>query len=172
MQRIGHGYRALIEAAYEMVPAGMHRLIRPHFLCGVDPVFVGLHCYEDASFGRSYRSTAHVAYEFHQPGMARAHRRTTVVLPERPEALWVRTVVHELGHVLDASLGFVHMAVPVGAYAGTNRYEAFAEAFAAWALPAGHGYGLLKDRLYGTDRATVALFDDLAGEVSGAGLPD
>jgi hypothetical protein len=162
MERVGHRYRAAIEAAYSLIPAGMHRLIRPHFLCAVDPVFVGLHRYEDASFGRSYRSTAHVAYEFHQTGTARTNRRTTVVLPGRPAALELPVLVHELGHVLDASLGFAHRAEPVGDYAATDRFEAFAEAFTAWAVPPGYGYGARKGRLYASDRSTVALFDDLS----------
>lgn len=80
MDRVTHGYCAMIEAAYGLIPAGLHPLIRPHFLCGTDPVFAGLHGYVAAQDGRSYRSTAHVAYPHHQTALARLHRRTTVII--------------------------------------------------------------------------------------------
>jgi hypothetical protein len=155
------GYSTLIEAAYELIPQSLHRLIRPHFLCGNDPLFAGLHRFESASYNRSYRNTAHVTYDFHQEGLRRMHRRTTVVLPEEPKRVRMSDLVHELGHVLDEALGFEHAALPVTSYAKDNRYEAFAEAFAAWVMPFGHGYGAAKDALYDTDRATVALFEGL-----------
>lgn len=152
------GYSELIDAAYSHIPAGVRALLRPHFLTGTDPVFAGLHGYRDTNDGRSYLDIAHVAYEFHQP-LPRARRRTTVVLPRLTS---VRTIVHELGHVLDERLDFEYEAVPVTSYAETSHFEAFAEAFAAWALPFGHGYGAAKDRLYERDRATVGLFEALA----------
>lgn len=150
------GYAELIDAAYARIPVGLHVLLRPHFLTGTDPAFAGLHGYRDTNDGRSYGDTAHVAYKFHQP-FPRARRQTTVVLPR---LVSVRTVVHELGHVLDERLDFDHEAMPVTEYAETNRHEAFAESFAAWAL--GYCYGLAKERLYERDRATVALFETLA----------
>lgn len=54
------GYSAAIEAAYRMIPDPLHHRIRPHFLCGTDPLFAGLHSYRDASYGRSYSDTIHV----------------------------------------------------------------------------------------------------------------
>jgi hypothetical protein len=155
----GGGYSALIEAAYDLIPAGMHPLIRPHFLTGVDPVFVGLHRYGTTTDGRPYSGTAHVAYRYHQQHLPADRRHVTVVLPQIYD---LRTVVHELGHVLHERLSFEPKPVPVTAYAGTNWLESFAESFAAWVLPFGHGYGDAKDRLYERDRATVALFDGLA----------
>lgn len=152
------GYSALIEAAYGLIPTQLHALIRPDFLTGVDPVFAGLHDYRDASYGRSYRSIAHVAYDFHQR-LPAARRRTTVVMPVVET---VRTLVHELGHVLHERLRFEPEPAPVTGYARTDWGEAFAEAFAAWVLPLGHGYGAAKDKLYEDDRATVALFEGLA----------
>lgn len=144
------GFAALIEAATSAMPAGIRDLVRPHFLCGVDPVFAGLHEYGDASYGRSYREIAHVAYPVHQYGRPRADRRTTVVLPRLVK---VEACIHELGHVLDERLGFQHCAQPVTWYAEDNRAEAFAEAFASWVLP---GYA------HRPDEATLALFESLA----------
>lgn len=155
------GYAPLIEAAYELIPTGLHQWIRPHFLCGTDPVFAGLHRYEAMSHSRSYRATMHVAYDFHQPELSRARRRTTVVLPEDPRHIRLRELVHELGHVLDSALGFEHVAEPVSWYGETSQIEAFAEAFTAWVLPPGE-YDDQRDRLYATDRHTVALFEGLA----------
>jgi hypothetical protein len=151
------GFSAAIEAAYRLIPSTMHDLIRPHFLCGTDPVFAGLHDYLDIVDGRSYRDTAHVAWEFQQR-LPRAHRRTTLVLPTSPS---MPVMVHELGHVLDERLGFEPEAMSVTWYGQTNRYEAFAEAFTAWVLPYGHGYGEAKDLLHEQDARTVALFEGL-----------
>lgn len=156
------GYSALIEAAYQHIPPGLHRLIRPHFLCATDPLLAGLHLFEDAIYGQSYRDVAHCVYEFHQFSLSRARRHVTVVLPYRRYVFKPSVVVHELGHVLHDALDFDHDALPVTMYANTTRFEAFAEAFAAWVMPFGHGYGAAKDRLYDHDRATVALFEELA----------
>jgi hypothetical protein len=154
------GYSELIEAAYHLIPPSMHPLIRPHFLCGTDPLFAGLHGTESSEDGdpRSYRDTAHVAYDFHQ-SVPRSRRYVTVVMPE-PCSL--QEMVHELGHVLDGSLGLRVETKPVTWYAKVDRLESFAEAFTAWVMPFGYRYGAAKDRLYDGDRATVALFDQLA----------
>lgn len=129
------GYSALIEAAYRIVPQEIHPLIQPDFLCGTDPLFAGLHGYTDASYGRSYTDTMHVAYPHHQTGLAKAHRRTTVVIPNQPKELRVEHVVHELGHVLHETLAWEHVAEPVTWYAEGNWCEAFAEAFTSWLVP-------------------------------------
>jgi hypothetical protein len=142
------GYAALIEAAYQAIPEPLHRLIHPAFFCGTDPIFAGLHSYEDASYDRSYRDTAHVAYAFNINGPAE-RRRVTVVMPELID---LEELLHELGHVLHQSLDFDHIAVPVTWYAEDDQYEAFAEAFISWLVP---GYA---DR---PDDATLALFGDL-----------
>ena len=153
------GYGAAIAASFDLIPAALHDLIRPEFLCGSDPVFAGLHRYESTTDGRSYRNTAHCTYDFHQMHLPRARRSTTVVLPVVPS---VRTVVHELGHVLHESLLFEPQVRPVTWYAQTNWCEAFAEAFTSWVLPGEHGYGPAKDRLLASDPAAVALLDQLA----------
>jgi hypothetical protein len=165
MQRICHQVDAeVIAAAFAFLPTPLAgRLEGVHFLTGVDPLFAGLHVEEIAEDGRSYRDTAHVVYPFHLRRPA-ADRVTTVVIPtwDGPTWWWPAKVIHELGHVLDWQLGFIHHAALVTSYAKRNRREAFAEAFAAWALPFGHGYGDAKDQLYDTDRGMVALFDTLA----------
>lgn len=146
------GYSALIEAAYGIVPMELHPLVRADFLCGSDPLFVGLHGHRDASYGRSYATTMHVAYSHHQAGLAKDQRCTTVVIPVEPKRVGVRQVVHELGHVLHESLlRWEHDAEPVSWYAKTNRYEAFAEAFTSWLIP---GYAARPDD------ATIAYLED------------
>lgn len=95
-------------------------------------MFVGLHDFKEATYSRSYREIAHCVYPFHQEIVPKNRRHTTVVLTgdEEPEV-----VVHELGHVLDESLGFSIDSRPVSWYAGTNRAESFAEAFTSWCIP-------------------------------------
>ena len=168
MQRIRrHRDAELIGHAYSLLPPRLaQRLEHTHFLTGVDPNFTGLHHDERTVDGRYYRDTAHVVYPFHQWHRPAAERVTTVVIPHWTRRLqwWMpASVVHELGHVLDWQLGFTHHAQPVSEYAHTDRMEAFAEAFAAWALPFGYDYGEQKDRLYDTDRATIALLEGLVG---------
>jgi hypothetical protein len=149
-------YAEAIDAALDRIPERIrHRVERVDFLCGVDPIFAGLHKYDDASFVRSYRRTPHVAYDFHQVGPS-GNRRTTVVLPG---AVRVRTVVHELGHVLHESVDFDHHADPVTEYAKTSDWEAFAEAFTAWILP---GCVDLPDYLGPPSGESRAFFEELA----------
>jgi hypothetical protein len=144
------GYSAAIGAAYELIPTSLHGRLQPHFLTGSDPVFAGLHGYRDISDGRSYRNTAHCCYPYHQLGISKALRRTTIVMPKVVGPI---TIVHELGHVLDESLRFEVLAEPVTAYAAGNRYEAFAEAFTSWLVP---GYA------DAPDRSILALLEGLA----------
>jgi hypothetical protein len=123
----------VIGFALSLLPERIRRRVGGvDFLTGVDPLFAGLHRYEEVIDGRSYRDTPHVAYEVHQAHLSAARRRTTVVLPVRVHQ---RTVVHELGHVLDWQLGFAHEADPASWYGESNRYEAFAEAFLSWVCP-------------------------------------
>ena len=155
-----HRHIEPVAHALQLLPARIADRVRCDILAGADPVAAGLHRYVNASFGRSYRSTPHVAYEFHQEHLPRDQRAVTLVLPEVPD---LATVVHELGHVLHATLDLQPWPAPVTGYAMAGGVlEAFAEAFTAWALPPGHGYDAAKDRLYEHDRATVALFDALA----------
>ena len=146
----GAGYRTSISAALEIIPAALHDLVRVDWFCGADPLFADLHRIEDASYGRSYRSTAHCVYAHHQEHRARASRRTTIALPtvETPDV-----IVHELGHVLHERLRWEPVARPVTWYAGTDLFEAFAEAFTSWLIP---GYARRAD-----DR-TIALLESLA----------
>lgn len=132
------GYGELIGAAYQVVPVSLHRFIQCDFLTGTDPLFVGLHRFETASYDRSYRDTGHVAYPNHQGCiLSKSQRRTTVVWPRLKGDGHGRleNMVHELGHVLHESLRFEPVVDPVTWYAQTNHHEAFAEAFAAWLFP-------------------------------------
>lgn len=146
-----------VRAAYDLIPESLHDLLRPDWLCGVDPVFAGLHPYAIAADGRSYGATAHVAPPDAQ-SLAKSNRATTVVLPVAEEP-WV--IVHELGHVLHDRLGHRPVARPVTWYAQTSPREAFAESFTAWVMGARDGYGAARGLLYAEDRQTVALFEEL-----------
>lgn len=150
-------YTAAIEAAYSLIPPVVTRLLTTDFLTGSDPIFAGLHNYKTSPYGRSYRDHAHVVYPFHQWGLHKRNRTTTIVLPI-PKSANVKTIIHELGHVLDERLGFRHDAVPVSSYAETDRNEAFAESFTSWII---RGYSNEP-----VDKATLALFEHLMqGEI-------
>jgi hypothetical protein len=154
---VGAGFRDCIQAGLELMPSPIRERFRGvHFLCGVDPLFVGLHDEEVTTDGRSYRDTAHVCYgRWHMPHMHLADRVTTVALPA-PVEPWV--IVHELGHVLDEQLEFAFTPKPVTDYAETHRMEAFAEAFTAWCIP---WYAPWSDGILYRDEQTVALFRGL-----------
>jgi len=147
MERIAKGYSELIGAAFDVIPDKIGDRIRyVRFLTGVDPIYAGLFDDELTDDGRSYRNTACVAYPYHQR-IDKSLRHTTVVLPS---LIPLAYVVHELGHVLDESLGFSHIAEPVTEYAKVDRMEAFAEAFTSWLF---WGYG--KE----VDKSTEYLFE-------------
>jgi len=133
------GRREQIAQAHRLIgPTIMGRLSHVQYVSGVDPVFAGLHGYEDIGDGRSYRTTAACYYPCHLSG-PRDRRVTTIILPvAEPGWTGVRTVVHELGHALDEVTRFEHDAAAVTRYAETNRREAFAEAFTAWVWEGDH----------------------------------
>lgn len=117
-----------IDKALDITAPWQPYLARAEFLCGVDPIFAGLHRHQDVADGRSYRNTAHCVHPHHQMHLSAARRATTIVLPTvRPPT----TIVHELGHVLHEALDWEPTVAPVTAYAKTNRFEAFAEAWTA-----------------------------------------
>lgn len=147
-------YAEAIASALRTIPTRIcQRLAHVQFLCGVDPAFAGLHRYGTTTDGRSYGSTAHVAYPVHIQRPA-VERVTTVVLPELVAPL---SIVHELGHALDESIGFDHHTVkPITDYARTDRWEAFAEAFTGWLYRYGD-----EDILF-RDQQTIDLFERLA----------
>jgi hypothetical protein len=131
-----------------------------HFFIG-DPVFAGLHGFEVADDGGSYRTAAQYVSESCQTHRPRSARRPTIVLPFGPGR--TSTVVHELGHALDEVLGYEWSAKPVSAYGRVDACEAFAEAFTAWVgLPS---YRTERDRLYRVDRETAAFFEAIAWQV-------
>lgn len=153
-----------ISTSLALLPAGVLPLVaHADFLCGVDPIYAGLHAYELTFDGRSYHSTAHCVYGHHQYALPADRRRTTVVLPDMRHAEpWV--IVHELGHVLDEALGFSHDAMPTTEYSANNRAEAFAEAFAIW-TGAYRSHGWKPEEDIWPDGATTALFARLEGNV-------
>jgi len=123
----------VIGAALDLMPEGVRRSVEDADVLFADPVFVGLHDYDEVPGypDVTYRRCAHVVYPYHQHRIPKSMRCTTVVLPT-PKPL--RSVLHEYGHVLDEQLGFELVLAPVSKYAMTNREEAFAEAFAAWVM--------------------------------------
>lgn len=159
MKRVRHPrFVESVGPALDLIPEAIRRRVENvDIFAGADPVFAGLHSYEEMTHGRSYRSTTHVVYPWHIKRPA-SDRVTTLVLCE-PEPLWV--IVHELGHVLDEALGFDHTAQPTTDYSKTNRGEAFAEAFTAWIKPDEYAAEWLQDKLH-EDRATIHLFEELA----------
>mgnify|MGYP006171752639 FL=1 len=81
----------------------------------------------------------------------------------RPEP-WV--AVHELGHVVDATLDFGPESTPLNAYAATNRQEAFAAAFEARYTPAHwqpdwRRNEITAERLAAISPQSVALFEEI-----------
>lgn len=150
-----------IGEALRRLPLGIaQRLGHVQFVAGVDPVFIGLHDTEQASYGRSYRETAHVCWPMHLDARPLAERVTTVVLPA-PREPWV--IIHELGHALDEAIGFDHHDPdPVTWYAETDTSEAFAEAFTAWLCPDEPRYADAPRDVLLRDEQTLALFDALA----------
>ena len=119
---------AILEAR-QRIPQRLWDRAPFHLFTG-DPVFAGVHRFEQTGDGRSYRETAHCCYRSHT-----ADRMATVVLPEGRENRGVMTVVHEFGHVLHETVGFWPWAGAVSDYAERNVYEAFAEAFCLWVMP-------------------------------------
>jgi hypothetical protein len=145
MERItSHAYVPAIERAFQLIPEGLHRWLGCEFLVGADPVFVGLHRFVGASYGRGYDETAHVAYPEHQlDTIPKSRRIQTVVIPTLENST-PDTLVHELGHVFHWNLDHCETeTTPVSWYAETNSMESFAEAFTAWVIP---GYAEKQDR--------------------------
>lgn len=151
----GHDTGELLSMALDWLPESVATRLRfVHFFIG-DPVFAGLHEFEVADDGGSYRTAAQYVSECLQRHRPRSARRATIVLPFGPGR--TATVVHELGHALDEVLGEEWSAKPVSDYARVDRFEAFAEAFTAWVgLPS---YRPERDRLYRIDRDSAAFFD-------------
>lgn len=148
---VSASYTETIAEALATIPVGVtDRLRHVDFLTGVDPVWVGLHEYQDTEDGRSYSDTAHCAYPWHT-----SDGTTTIVLPYpcTPDV-----VVHELGHALDALLGFADSVAPVSKYALVNRMEAFAESFQAWLYNSDD----LDDDAFMRDLPTRRLFAEIA----------
>lgn len=130
---VGSGHRTAISAALMLLPPLAVEMLREtRWFCGSDPVFAGLHRYCAADDGRTYRQTAHVVYPQHLIDRPLGERITTVVLPVVEEP-WV--IIHELGHVLHAFLGFPPAPEPVTEYATCSDWEAFAEGFTAAHVP-------------------------------------
>jgi hypothetical protein len=132
MQRItDYFYCSLIEAGLKSYPPQLRKIIRFDVFCG-DPIYAGLHCFEEMSFERSYRNTVHVAHPYHT-----TDKICTLVLPGKDkydDQLWV--MVHELAHVLDWALGLQFRPVlAVTPYADTTPGERFAEWVTAMLVP-------------------------------------
>ncbi len=159
-------YATLIGAGMDLLPAGLlERLRYTHFFTGTDPIFAGVfgswaEKYTKDYGPRSYRNVWCCAYARHMTG---APPQTTVIVPSIDPGYpsWINPamIVHELGHVLHEQMGFSHKAVPVTEYGESSHFEAFAEAFTLYLVPA---YGQYYRQLGPVDPGTVDLFDRLA----------
>ena len=118
----------LVKRTLDTLPKGIReKLGQVDFWFAIDPLFGGLHGFDDTGDGRSYRNTSHCNYEHHV-----RDRRTTVALLDGDENDEL-VILHELGHVLDERLGWDHPDIaPMNAYAATNSHEAFAVAFQSY----------------------------------------
>lgn len=135
MKRLAdYAFCPVIEEAERIARPAINKFLNspPDYFCGEDPVFAGLHSFDVAKDGRSYRQAAHCAYPWHT-----IDKSTTVVLPMVPT---VNVVVHEIGHAIHEAVDFDFELAPVDDYAARNKYEAFAMAFASYAGLYGESY--------------------------------
>lgn len=150
--------REAIAFALGHIPEGVRDLVsRAHFLARTDPVKAGLHSdrWTGGTVGRPTAETAHVSWAWGQD-RPRDRRHSTVVLP-LDEDFTPEVIVHELGHVLDDLVDFHRPNPdPVSWYAGTDPWEAFAEAFTSWVLPGYEDQDTLR-----RDVETVRFFEEL-----------
>ena len=152
MNRILQPWSEDIVAAFEMTERLGFDFRSTDFLCGVDPLYAGLHSFEEAMGSRSYRSIAHTAFRIHA-----SDKQTTVVLPHVEH--W-SVVVHELGHVLDERQGYRWLLPAVSDHAKLDRWEAFAEAFQTFVLGDEQppGWSERYDVLMSWDRSPESIF--------------
>lgn len=146
-----------IAEAVERFPHRLLELARADIFTG-DPVFCGIHSWEEVGDGRSYRNTAHVEYA----GNAR-DKRTTVILPVLENCV---TIIHEMGHAIDYRIRELTgkwgpRFQPVSEYARRNQREAFAEAFTAWFYSMQHSRSR-GHKYFQYDPESRAFFDRLA----------
>lgn len=134
--RVPMVYRPALETARSMLPQKVVETAPLRFLCGVSPLFVGLHGYDDTGDGRSYADTAHACYPYHtSDGYPR------VVLPYDHAVVsrsldWQTMIyVHEIGHIFDWATGFSVTPPETTWYSKVSRGEAFAEAFSMMVHP-------------------------------------
>ena len=119
-------YTAPLAVALECMAAFKPELLYFDVLTGTDPFWAGLHSDLEIGDGRFFATTAHASFP------ASPRQRPTIVVPV-PET--VLTFLHEIGHIVHFHLDFRPTLPPVTEYGKTNRYEAFAESFAAWFYP-------------------------------------
>lgn len=162
MERLtSYEYSNAISFAFGLLPIRIANMFRGvHFFTGTDPVYAGLHKYEDTDDGRSYRNIAHACYPHHI-----IDESLTIILPTLEDAK-PYIVIHELGHILDYLMHFSHNALPINDYAKTNRREAFAESFAAqyfW-------FGEEAKDVFQSDRQSQYLFENLRSNQIQSGI--
>lgn len=142
-----------IKHAFKLIPNRiLSKIDYVDFLCEVDPIFVGIHDYENANHSRLYKNITHCAYPFHQHILSKDQRKTTIILPIH-ESVW--TIIHELGHVLHEVVDFSIKPIPITNYAKTNYCESFAESFCAYIH-----FSYTKNRLKDYDPKTLKFFQD------------
>lgn len=137
-----HRVAEAIGVAHQLIPKSMSRFLHCDYAVGVDPLFSGVHEYTALQHfpEKSYSQVSHLVlpWNFRKETPA-SQRIPTVVLPgpvwDTYHPPWgvVRSVVHELGHLIDFRTRYdLEGIYPVSEYANIDRGEAFAEAFASW----------------------------------------
>lgn len=157
-----------IAAAIAGLPGPIRtHLARVRLVTGYDPAFLGLHGEKAGGDSRAYASTSHCVWPHNLLHRPASDRPITVVLPG-DDAHDPQIVLHELGHALDAAIGWYRdPVIPLDSYAARNRREAFATAFQSWAtLTPSTAWRFFHDRefLLKHDPRTATFLDRLASD--------
>lgn len=139
----------VVQAALDMLPGELPRMLsHVHYFFG-DPIFAGLHAYGNVDPSVidqevSYRDVAHFCDPEMLFRLPKSRRHPTMILPSHFLTTYadpVHSIVHELGHALHSLIEHTWVVGQhVTSYAEVNDWEAFAEFFVTWIVPFG-SYG-------------------------------
>jgi len=149
---------AVRPALAELSPS-LQELAHCDYVLGADPIFIGLHAYEDCGDGRTRRQTAHACWP--HPFHLRKGEPPTVVLPSSREDIAAGsvsraqiTLEHEHFHIIDWAVfsrtgkwvaDWVDLPV-VSDYAARDKQERFACAGQRYIFPERTDWGQVLSR--------------------------